>query len=71
MGTLRVTSIEIDPAKKYSRSEVQKLLDFTPAQLKVAEEKKLILFFDNQLYGVYFFQFLSTNAPKLEAIHNA
>lgn len=62
--------INIEPFKKYSRKEIQILLDFTDIQLKTAEQKKFIILFDNTLYGIAFFQFLKQNHLELEKIKN-
>ena len=61
--------IDIEPTKSYSKADIKKLLDFTDKQLKIAEEQKLIIFSNNSIYGVYFFQFLKNNYKQLEAIH--
>lgn len=60
--------INIEPFKKYSRKEVQQLLEFDDAQLKIAEQKKLIIMFDGSVYGISFFQFLKQNHLELENI---
>ncbi len=60
--------ITIDPMKKYNRKEILSLLEFTEEQLKKAESDHLISFFDGSMYGLYFFQFLKSNASKLEQI---
>lgn len=66
--------IVIDPQKKYTRTEVMNLLEFNQEQMLFAESKKLIIFTDEPrkqertMYGIYFFQFLTTNCAKLEKI---
>jgi hypothetical protein len=68
--------IEIDPQRKYTRTEVMKMLEFNVEQLNVAISRKLIIFPENMtrteptMYGIYFFQFLMTNCEKLERIKN-
>lgn len=62
--------INIEPFKKYTRKDIQTLLEFTDAQLKAAEQKKLIVMFDGTMYGISFFQFLKQNHLELEKIKN-
>jgi hypothetical protein len=61
-------SIHIDPQKKYNKKEVMELLEYTPKQLEEAEKRKLVIFQDGNMYGIYFFQFLTINCSKLEQI---
>lgn len=62
--------MNIDLFKKYTKSEIKDLLQFNDTQLKIAIDKKLIVFMDNFMYGAYFFQFLKSNASELESIFN-
>lgn len=63
-------TINIEPFRKYTKNEVMELLEYTPEQLKLAEEKKLIIFFEKTMHGILFFQFLKNNATMLEQIKN-
>jgi hypothetical protein len=60
--------IQIEPLKKYNKKEIMAFLEFNEAQLKLAEQQKLIVFFDGFMYGVYLFQFLRDNCMRLEAL---
>jgi hypothetical protein len=60
--------MQIELLKRYNKKEIVQLLEMSDAQLKRAEEKKLLIFFDGGMYGVYFFQFLQANSDKLEEI---
>ena len=62
--------ITIELMKKYSKKEIMDLLEFNNDQLEKAINTKLIGFFDNHMYGVYFFQFLQNNSTKLESLKN-
>ena len=44
------------------------LLSFNEAQLKAAEQKKWLIFFEGNMYGVYFFQFLRDYSKQLEGL---
>ena len=58
--------IHIEPFKKYNKKEIMSFLEFNEAQLKLAEQRKLIVFFDGFMYGVYIFQFIRDNHKRLE-----
>lgn len=62
-------SIHVDSAKAYSKEDIKRLLQMNDAQLKKAEDEKLLIFSQNKtMYGVYFFQFLVRNCKRLEDI---
>ena len=58
----------LEPLKKYSKKEIMALLSFNEAQLKAAEQKKWLVFFDGNMYGIYFFQFLRDYSKQLEGL---
>lgn len=64
----QIEKIIIDPMRKYSKKEIMDLLQFNQKQLDLAIGEKLLMFSENCMYGVYFFQFLSINTNKLEKI---
>lgn len=70
-GKVIGSNVIIIPEKKYSKKEISDILQYNSKQLEAAEKQKLIVFQDNTIYGVYFFQFLRNNHIKLEEIHNA
>lgn len=63
--------MNIELLKRYSKKEIAVILDFTDAQLKTAEHRKYLVFFDGGMYGIYLFQFLKTYSKQLEEIKNA
>jgi hypothetical protein len=63
--------IQIEPFKKYTKKEIMAFLEFNDAQLKLAEQHKLVVFFDGCMYGVYLFQFLIDNYKRLEDLRNS
>ena len=60
--------MNVELLKRYNKIEIASLLQFTDAQLKIAEQKKYLVFFDGYMYGIYFFQFLKTYNKQLENI---
>jgi hypothetical protein len=60
--------ILIEPQKKYNKKEIMELLEYNSKQLQEAITKKLLVFTDETMYGVYFFQFLKNNSKQLEII---
>jgi hypothetical protein len=58
--------IHIEPFKKYTKKEIMAFLEYNEAQLKLAEQQRLVVFFDGCMYGVYLFQFLRDNYKRLE-----
>lgn len=61
--------IDIEPFKRYNKKEVCTLLELNEEQIKLAESKKYIVFFDGCVYGILLFQFIRDFGTQLEKIN--
>jgi hypothetical protein len=59
-------NIEIEPFRRYSRKEVMAFLQLDGEQMKLAEQQRLIVFFQDYMYGIYLYQFMRDNCKRLE-----
>jgi hypothetical protein len=61
--------VDIELSKRYSKSEIQNLLEYSDKQFTIAIERQYIKFEGNTMFGLFFFQFLRQNHKKLEELH--